>query len=57
MGVLIGEYVYFNRYVFGLCRGTMLYISFGELIPKAKELDPRKTSTFAIMGFAGNVGL
>lgn len=53
MGVLIGEYAYTLIGIsLAFAGGTMLYISFGELIPKAKELYPGKTSTFfAIMGF------
>lgn len=52
-GALIGSYAYG---LIGLCLafagGTMLYITFGELLPKGKELDGGRISTyFAILGF------
>lgn len=53
VGGLVGEYVYS---LIGVCLafagGTMLYITFGELIPRAKDLHGGRISTiFAILGF------
>ncbi|KAB3539728.1 ZIP family metal transporter [Alkaliphilus pronyensis] len=52
-GAFIGEHAY---RLIGSCLafagGTMLFITLGELIPKGKELDNSKISTFfAIIGF------
>ncbi len=52
-GALVGQFAFS---LIGVCLafagGTMLYITFGELLPKGKELHKGKTSTyFAILGF------
>ncbi|SCZ09249.1 ZIP family metal transporter [Alkaliphilus peptidifermentans] len=52
-GAFIGEHAY---WLIGTCLafagGTMLFITLGELIPKGKELDNSRISTFfAIIGF------
>lgn len=56
-GALIGEYVYG---LIGVCLafagGTMLYITFGELIPSGKDLHGGRISTiFTILGFIGGM--
>lgn len=53
VGALVGSYAYG---LIGLCLafagGTMLYITLGELLPKGKELDGGRISTyFAVFGF------
>jgi zinc transporter, ZIP family len=52
-GAYIGEIAYdFIGLCLALAGGTMLYITFGELIPKAKELHSGRLSTiFAVGGF------
>lgn len=52
-GAFVGEYAYS---LIGLCLafagGTMLFITLGELIPRGKELDGSRISTYcAILGF------
>lgn len=53
VGALIGKYAYgFIGVCLAFAGGTMLYITFGELIPRAKDLYGGRISTvFAILGF------
>ncbi len=53
LGGLIGAYAYgFIGLCLAFAGGTMLFITFGELLPKGKELDGSRISTyFAIIGF------
>ncbi|AKL93717.1 zinc/iron permease [Clostridium aceticum] len=57
VGVLIGEYAYdFIGVCLAFAGGTMLYITFGELIPRAKDLHSGRISTiFSILGFIGGI--
>lgn len=52
-GALIGKFAFgFIGVCLAFAGGTMLYITFGELLPKGKELHRGRTSTyFAILGF------
>ncbi|WP_026477356.1 ZIP family metal transporter [Alkaliphilus transvaalensis] len=53
LGALVGKYAFgFIGVCLAFAGGTMLYITFGELLPRGKELHRGKTSTyFAILGF------
>jgi len=53
LGALIGKFAFgFIGVCLAFAGGTMLYITFGELLPRGKELHKGKISTyFAIMGF------
>ncbi|SDJ88127.1 ZIP family metal transporter [Natronincola ferrireducens] len=57
IGALIGEFAYsFIGICLAFAGGTMLYITFGELIPRGKDLHRGRISTvFAILGFIGGM--
>ncbi|AOY78265.1 ZIP family metal transporter [Clostridium formicaceticum] len=59
VGGLIGEFAYdFIGVCLAFAGGTMLYITFGELIPRAKDLYSGRISTiFSILGFITGIAI